>query len=163
MDTPEYISMKSDIEVLKKDVINTNEYIRRLDVTIEKITTVSTSLSNLLSVHDERIRRTEKLESLNFQKLEERKNSQEETNQKNLELLMGFKGDLDQKISVLEERDNQILKKVDEFQKENTKNHKDLNAKLEQHEKLRWLIVGGGTVVFFVVQYILQIYNSIAG
>ena len=48
------------IEGLKKDVENVNHLNNRLDVAIEKLTDVSTSIKQMLAIHEEKIKRQER-------------------------------------------------------------------------------------------------------
>ena len=70
--TEENTELKVQIEGLKKDVdynINLNG---RLDVAIEKLTDVSTSIKSMLAVHEEKIARQEQIDEIIFDKLKER-------------------------------------------------------------------------------------------
>ena len=66
----------TDIEVqiagLKKDIENVNNLNGRLDAAIEKLTEVSTSIKQMLAVHEEKISRQEQIDEIIFDKLKER-------------------------------------------------------------------------------------------
>ena len=67
---------KTDVNVeikgLKKDIENVTNLNTRLDTAIEKLTDVSTSIKQMLAVHEEKISRQEQIDEIIFEKLKER-------------------------------------------------------------------------------------------
>ena len=61
-----------DIAGLKKDVENVQTIHGRLDTPIDKLTDVSTSIKQMLAVHEEKISRQEQTDEVIFDKLRER-------------------------------------------------------------------------------------------
>ena len=66
------IKTKIDIAKLKKDVESTIGIANRLNVAIERLTDVSTSIKSMLAVHAEKISRQEQIDEIIFDKLKER-------------------------------------------------------------------------------------------
>ena len=66
------IKKKIDIAKLKKDVESTQSIAERLNVAIERLTDVSTSIKSMLAVHAEKISRQEQIDEIIFDKLKER-------------------------------------------------------------------------------------------
>ena len=64
--------LKVQIAGLKKDVQNVNTLNERLDTAIQKLTDVSTSIKQMLAVHEEKISRQEQIDEIIFEKLKER-------------------------------------------------------------------------------------------
>ena len=64
--------IKVQLEGLKKDIENVNNLNGRLDVAIDKLTDVSTSIKQMLAVHEEKIGRQEQIDEIIFDKLKER-------------------------------------------------------------------------------------------
>ena len=64
--------IKVQIAGLKKDIENVNNLNGRLDAGIEKLTEVSTSIKQMLAVHEEKISRQEQIDEIIFDKLKER-------------------------------------------------------------------------------------------
>ena len=54
---------------LKKDIENVTNLNARLDTAIEKLTDVSTSIKQMLAVHEEKISRQEQIDEIIFEKL----------------------------------------------------------------------------------------------
>ena len=127
--------------------------VERIDTSIEKLTEVSNSIGKLLAVHDERINQLEKVH-----------NRQE-----------GDIRDIYSKISVtskeicskLDEVEDSLESKMKEHSDSSEKLHKelkqDLDTKLEKInlrvsvlERWRWLILGGATVLGYLLDKITQ-------
>ena len=64
--------IKVQLAGLKKDIENVNNLNGRLDQAIEKLTEVSTSIKQMLAVHEEKISRQEQIDEIIFDKLKER-------------------------------------------------------------------------------------------
>jgi len=43
------------------------------------------------------------------------------------------------------------------MKEENKENYDTIAKKLESHERIRWIIVGGGAVLVFAIDYIVQV------
>ena len=61
-----------DIEGMKKDIANASMFHSRLDTAIDKLTDVSTSIKQMLAVHEQKLTQTEKTEEILFDKVRER-------------------------------------------------------------------------------------------
>ena len=71
-DNKGFIDLKVELEGLKRDVDNVGNLNSRLDTAIEKLTDVSTSIKQMLAVHEEKISRQEQIDEIIFDKLKER-------------------------------------------------------------------------------------------
>ena len=67
--------IKVQLAGLKKDIENVSNLNSRLDLAIEKLTDVSTSIKSMLAVHEEKIQRQEQIDDIIFDKLKERAES----------------------------------------------------------------------------------------
>ena len=70
--------IKVQLAGLKKDIENVSNLNSRLDLAIEKLTDVSTSIKSMLAVHEEKIQRQEQIDDIIFDKLKERAESIDE-------------------------------------------------------------------------------------
>ena len=64
--------LKVELAKVKKDIENVNSLNGRIDNAIEKLTDVSTSIKQMLAVHEEKIQRQEQIDEIIFDKLKER-------------------------------------------------------------------------------------------
>ena len=118
--------LKVEIKGLKKDIeanINLNA---RLDTAIEKLTDVSTSIKQMLAVHEEKIARQEQIDEIIFEKLKERAGEIDQVHR-----------DLTKEIQQVEKRLLIEMKQI----------KLDIGSRVGILEKYRWLIMGGAVVV----------------
>ena len=119
-----------EVEGLKKDIENQSNVRHKIDTAIDKLTEVSSSIKQMLAVHEEKLAKSEKTDEILFQKVRERgeeldiiyRDLQRDINQVEKRLLLeikSLKGDLTDRVGVL--------------------------------EKWRWLIVGGALVIGFIL------------
>jgi len=126
----ETTSLKVEIEGLKKDIQNVNNLNTRLDTAIEKLTDVSTSIKQMLAVHEEKISRQEQIDEIIFDKLKDRAN----------EIDTVYR-ELQKEIAGVEKR---LLVEIKSLKL-------DFGARVGILEKYRWLIMGGAIVVGWVL------------
>jgi len=122
--------IKVQLEGLKKDIENVNNLNGRLDVAIDKLTDVSTSIKQMLAVHEEKIQRQEQIDDVIFTKLKERADE-----------IDNVYRDLTRELDQVEKR---LLVEI-----KSLKN--DIGSRVGILEKWKWLIVGGSIVVGWVL------------
>jgi len=122
--------LKVEIAGLKKDIENVNKLNERLDIAIEKLTDVSTSIKQMLAVHEEKISRQEQIDEIIFDKLKERA----------VEIDTVYR-DLQKEIQSVEKR---LLVEIKSLKL-------DFGARVGILEKYRWLIMGGAIVIGFIL------------
>lgn len=119
-----------DVEGLKKDIQNANVIHGRLDTAIDKLTDVSTSIKQMLAVHEQKLAQTEKTEEILFDKVRERGE----------ELDMVYR-DLQRDINQVEKRLLLEMKTLKSC----------FDGRVSVLEKWRWLIIGGALAIGFIV------------
>ena len=119
-----------DIAGLKKDVEQVNQIHNRLDTAIDKLTDVSTSIKQMLAVHEEKISRQEQTDEVIFTKLRERQ----------LEIDTVYK-ELQKEIQQTEKR---LLIEIKSLKL-------DIGGRVGTLEKNKWLILGGSIVVGWIL------------
>jgi predicted RNase H-like nuclease (RuvC/YqgF family) len=119
-----------DIAGLKKDVEQVNQIHNRLDTAIDKLTDVSTSIKQMLAVHEEKISRQEQTDEVIFTKLRERQ----------LEIDTVYK-ELQKEIQQTEKR---LLIEIKSLKL-------DIGGRVGTLEKYKWLIMGGAIVLGWIL------------
>ena len=119
-----------DIAGLKKDVENVNQIHNRLDTAIDRLTDVSTSIKQMLAVHEEKITRQEQTDEVIFGKLRERQ----------LEIDTVYK-ELQKEIQQTEKR---LLIEIKSLTL-------DIGGRVGTLEKYKWLIMGGAIVLGWIL------------
>jgi len=121
--------LKVQIEGLKKDVENVANLNTRLDLAIEKLTDVSTSIKQMLAVHEEKISRQEQIDEIIFEKLKERAGE--------IDLVHR---ELSKEIAGVEKR---LLIEIKQLKL-------DIGGRVGILEKYKWLVLGGAIVIGWV-------------
>jgi DNA repair ATPase RecN len=121
--------IKVQIAGLKKDIENVNNLNGRLDQAIEKLTEVSTSIKQMLAVHEEKISRQEQIDEIIFEKLKERA------------------GEIDTVHRELSKEIQQVEKKL---LLEIRQMKLDIGGRVGILEKYKWLVLGGAIVIGWV-------------
>ena len=122
--------LKVQIAGLKKDVQNVNNLNDRLDTAIQKLTDVSTSIKQMLAVHEEKISRQEQIDEIIFDKLKERA------------------GEIDTVHKELSKEIQQVEKKL---LLEIRQMKLDIGGRVGILEKYKWLVIGGAIVIGWIL------------
>ena len=134
-------SVRTDVEILKKDVENVQGLLSRLDLAIDKIADASNGISKILAVHESRIRETS-------ESLVERKRLAE----KEVELLHKRISEKDAETKAFaEERPASLMEFLEEHDERSTAALISLDKRVVSLEKWKWAVVGGATVVGFLI------------
>ena len=115
---------------LKKDVENVNYLNNRLDVAIEKLTDVSTSIKQMLAIHEEKIKRQEQIDDIIFDKLKERAGEIDQVHK-----------ELSREIQQVEKR---LLIEIRQMKL-------DIGGRVGILEKYKWLVLGGSIVLGWIL------------
>jgi chromosome segregation ATPase len=119
-----------EVEGIKKDIKNGELIHSRLDTAIDKLTDVSTSIKQMLAVHEQKLTQTEKTEEILFDKVRERGE----------ELDMVYR-DLQRDINQVEKRLLLEMKTLKSC----------FDGRVSVLERWRWLIIGGALAIGFIV------------
>jgi len=122
--------LKVELAKVKKDIENVNSLNGRIDNAIEKLTDVSTSIKQMLAVHEEKIARQEQIDEVIFEKLKERAGEIDTVHR-----------ELSKEIQHLEKR---LLVEIKTIKL-------DFGARVGMLEKYRWLILGGAIVIGWIL------------
>lgn len=134
-------SVRTDVEILKKDVQNVQGLLSRLDLAIDKIADASNGISKILAVHENKIRETS-------DSLVERKRLAE----KEVELLHKRISEKDAETKAFaEERHASLMEFLEDHDERSTAAMLSLDKRVVSLEKWKWAVVGGATVVGFLL------------
>ena len=122
--------IKVQIAGLKKDIENVNNLNGRLDQAIEKLTEVSTSIKQMLAVHEEKISRQEQIDEIIFDKLKERAGEIDTVHR-----------ELTKEIQQVEKR---LLIEIRQMKL-------DIGGRVGILERYKWLIMGGAIVLGWIL------------
>jgi chromosome segregation ATPase len=126
----ETTDIKIQLEGLKKDIENVSNLNTRLDTAIEKLTDVSTSIKQMLAVHEEKISRQEQIDEIIFDKLKERAGEIDTVHR-----------ELSKEIQQVEKR---LLIEIRQMKL-------DIGGRVGILEKYKWLVLGGAIVIGWIL------------
>lgn len=148
-DTSTIKQLESEVNSLQKDMAQIGVLVDRLDVTIEKLTEVSTTVSRLLAVQENRLENQEKLSDKLQATIE---NHKSETAQNVKEIYERIKDVEEDLFKDLDNNQDKVIKKIDELKAEGTKQHGEMGDRISRLERWMWILVGGGIVIAFILQ-----------
>ena len=126
----ETTDIKIQLEGLKKDIENVSNLNGRLDTAIEKLTDVSTSIKQMLAVHEEKISRQEQIDEIIFDKLKERAGEIDTVHR-----------ELSKEIQQVEKRLLIEMKQI----------KLDIGGRVGILEQYKWLLLGGAIVAGWIL------------
>lgn len=130
-----------DVYQLKAEITQISNILTKLDNTIDKLTEVSTNISQLLAIQTNRLETQEKISEKLSKELDD--------NDKLIrQEIARLEKDLREE---LEDQYDEILKEIKSMKESNHKQHETLNSKLAIVEKWIWLVSGGAAVVGFIL------------
>ena len=124
------VDLKVQLEGLKKDIENVSNLNSRLDLAIEKLTDVSTSIKSMLAVHEEKISRQEQIDDIIFGKLKDRESEIDNVHK-----------ELSKEIQQVEKR---LLIEIKSIKLE-------IGTRVGILEKYKWLIMGRAIVIGLIL------------
>ena len=142
----DFNAMKTDVEILKKDVSNIQGLLGRLDTAIDKIADATGGISKILAVHDQAIQNVQ-------EDIQERKRLAEKEN----ELIHSRISDMKDE-SAMHHRENHkaVMEKLDSMGEEVKDELKEVKKRVTILERWKWWVMGGSWAIGFIIATILQ-------
>lgn len=147
--------LAEEVSYLQSDMAKVGTLVDRLDTTIDKLTEVSSSLSQLMAVHEAKITAQEILSKNTAELVEKRRLEMEDKIQQIHSRISSGEKELAEKI---DEQYDDIMKELKEMRAESSKQHETLSVRITTMEKWMWVIVGGAVVVGLILDK-LQLHN----
>jgi ABC-type siderophore export system fused ATPase/permease subunit len=136
--------MMEDFTGLQKDITKISTIVDRFDVAIDKLTEVSTSVSQLLAVHETKITAHDVLTKQTVELMEKRRVETDDKIQILHERISS--GERELKVNIDKQYD-ELMTEIKEMRAESTKQHTILSDRITAMEKWMWIVVGGAIVV----------------
>lgn len=150
-------SVRTEIELIKKDVSSLSMVIEKLDVTIDKLTDVSNGLNRMISVHEQQITRQDQADKELFQLIEMRRKETTENYEALHRKISNQKNELDHDIEKLYVN---VVGEIKEMRSDQEKHHLITMERVAQLEKWKWFVVGIATTIGFILAQ-LPIFSNI--
>jgi hypothetical protein len=147
----EIAEVKTDVELLKRDVIAMQNLFSRLDTAIDQIATVSNGIQKMLAVHQaaidtlkgdagERVRLSEKENDLLHKRISDMKDESAKERKENHEAVMN---------------------KLDRMSTETKNEIQTLGERVRILERWKWWIMGGSWAIGFIIATLFQVGSLI--
>lgn len=133
-----------DFASLQKDITKISTIVDRFDVAIDKLTEVSTSVSQLLAVHETKITAHDVLTKQTVELMEKRRIETDDKIQILHERISS--GERELKTNIDKQYD-ELMTEIKEMRAESTKQHTTLSDRITAMEKWMWIVIGGAIVV----------------
>lgn len=150
----ELTDLTKEVAALKTDMAQINVLVDRLDLTIAKLTEVSTTVSQLLAVQGSRLEQQEKSANQFSLLLEKRRDEAAESNEMMHKRITSAEKDFKAEIEKLNDR---ILDEMKSMRSESKQQHDELSDKMTKLEKWVWVVSGGGAVVGFLLSHLVSL------
>lgn len=149
--TAEIRKIEENVSSLQRDMAQVGTLVDRLDITIEKLTEVSTTVSQLLAVQLNRLEVQEKTSDKIQEIIEQRRVETDKSINEVYDHIDKIETNLQTEMRQNQEK---ILKKIDELKTEGYVQHKQINDRMTKIEKWIWILIGAGVVLGFLVDKI---------
>jgi septation ring formation regulator EzrA len=144
MATPNANKLAEDVSYLSRDMAVVNTLVGRLDTTIDKLTDISSSVSNLLAVHETKLTSQEIISKQLSDLVEARRVETDDKVQLLHERISS--GERELKDSIDDQYD-ELMKEIKEMRAESTIQHNTLSDRITTMEKWMWTVIGGSAIV----------------
>jgi ABC-type siderophore export system fused ATPase/permease subunit len=151
MVTPSVNKLADDISYLSKDMAVVNTLVGRLDTTIDKLTDISSSVSNLLAVHETKLTSQEIISKQLSDLVEARRVETDDKIQILHERISS--GERELKVNIDEQYD-ELMKEIKEMRAESAAQHTTLSDRITAMEKWMWTVIGGSAIVGGIITLI---------
>ena len=146
-------TMETRVTVLEKEINQVTGLFGRLDTTIEKLSDVSNSIKQLLAVHETKLTQHEKTHRDVYDEIERRRKESTEQHASIQKEMASMQGNFKKEIEDVERRITDEIKTL--------KNSIEaVSSKTNIVYDWKTLLIGGGIVLMFVINFILDIIKS---
>jgi chromosome segregation ATPase len=148
--------LQDEVSNLKTDMSKVGALVERLGPTIDKLTEVSTNISQLLAVHETKITSQDIVLKQTVDLVEKRRIETEEK----IQLVHDRVSDLDTKFaSKLDKQHQELMAELKQMQSNSAVQHQEmsqtLGARISKLEKWMWGLIGAGIVVSVIFQKVI--------
>ena len=144
MATPSVNKLAEDVSYLSRDMAVVNTLVGRLDMTIDKLTDISSSVSNLLAVHETKLTSQEIISKQLSDLVEARRVETDDKVQLLHERISSGERELKESI---DDQYDELMKEIKEMRAESTVQHNTLSDRITAMEKWMWTVIGGAAIV----------------
>ena len=139
--------IKTEVELLKRDFEQLASITDKLDVAIDKLSSVASSLDRMIAVHENRLEYHDQIDKELFTLIEDRRKEAKEQYETLHKRMGSMRDEFD---SELADAMKQIMVEIKDLKDKDAKFHIEMSERLNRLEKWRWMIMGGAVVLGFI-------------
>ena len=139
--------IKTEVELLKRDFEQLASITDKLDVAIDKLSSVASSLDRMIAVHENRLEYHDQIDKELFTLIEDRRKEAKEQYETLHKRMGSMRDEFD---SELADAMKQIMVEIKDLKERDMKHHMEMSERLSRLEKWRWMIMGGAVVLGFI-------------
>ena len=160
-------SLETEVALIKREVSQASELFVKLDSAIDKLSEAASNISKMLAVHDEKLNMHDRIDREIFELIESRRKGMQEDIKELQGRINGIQRELADDI---QQTENKIVNALQEIKSSIASNNatqaaetKKLEDRIKSLENWRWMLVGGGAVVGFILSKAGNIFASLFG
>lgn len=148
MNDTAFEKLSDSVSALQRDMAQVGTLVERLDITIEKLTEVSTTVSQLLAVQVNRLEVQEKVQEKLQDMVEKRRIESEQSVKEIYSKIEKVETALQED---LDKNHDKVIDKIEELRLEGANQHKSFTERMGRLEKWMWTLLGGSAILVFVL------------
>jgi ElaB/YqjD/DUF883 family membrane-anchored ribosome-binding protein len=161
------VSEDVKLALLQRDHEQTAQIVSKMDTAIEKLTGLGSDITKMLALHGERINRLEQIDN-EIHGLVEKRRTELQDDIKDLDgklasTIKEITGDIANTETRIMEAIKDVKSDIKSDKDEKAKTDKELVKRVEKLERWRWMMLGGGFVVGFIIEKLLPLLFGIHG
>lgn len=145
------MDIETELLLLKNDVSRITTFSEKLDAAIERMGDVSNNIARMLAVHEERLNKQDSLDEELYALIEKRRKEMQDDIKELHSRITTVSRELSSDMSEVEQRlmtamtygMNDLKKCITEDQKKIMEERKDLEKRVAELERWRWIVLGG--------------------
>jgi len=140
--------IKTEVELLKRDFEQLSGITEKLDVAIDKLSSVASSLDRMIAVHENRLEYHDQIDKELFTLIEDRRKEAKEQYETLHQRVGRMRDEFDQELaSAMKD----IMAEIKDLKERDAAFHKDMNERLKNLEMWRWVVSGAALVIGFLI------------
>lgn len=139
--------IKTEVELLKRDFEQLSAITDKLDVAIDKLSSVAGSLDRMIAVHENRLEYHDQIDKELFTLIEDRRKEAKEQYETLHQRVGRMRDEFDSELS---NAMREIMAEIKDLKDKDAKFHIEMSERLTRLEKWRWIITGGAIAFGFI-------------
>ena len=151
--------IKTEVELLKRDFEQLAAITDKLDVAIDKLSSVASSLDRMIAVHENRLEYHDQIDKELFTLIEDRRKEAKEQYETLHKRMGGMRDEFDSELS---NAMKELMAEIKDLKEKDMAHHKEVSERLNRLERWRWIVMGAvafGTFLLLRADLVSQIFS----